>query len=465
MEYGLIGEHLGHSFSKEIHEKLSGRPYELREIAREDLAAFLERREFLGINVTIPYKEAVIPHLDVLSDEARAIGAVNTIVNRDGRLYGYNTDYSGFLALADQAGVRFEGRKVLILGAGGAAKCVAAAARDRGAASVEHAVRSPRTPEQRSLQDLQAGGPYEVIVNCTPVGMFPHDEGRIVDLTAFPNLQGVLDLIYNPLRTNLILDAEALGVPASGGLYMLVAQAVKARDYFGTVENVVNAHEITSTSMRASARTAEAGTEPALLAMSVGREPRGVLGGRAPSAVEASLPIGAPAALAQTFSALLKAKRNIVLIGMPSCGKTTLARALAKRSGRRYLDTDALITERAGKPIPEIFAEQGEAAFRALESKVIEGLSASTGLVLSTGGGAILDPENVRRLRRNGLLCCIRRDPSLLRATPDRPLSRSPEALRALYEQRKEAYAAATDLTIDNNGPLEATLKAFEDLL
>lgn len=411
MEYGLIGEHLGHSFSKEIHGKLSDRPYELREIAREDLAAFLERRDFRGINVTIPYKEAVIPALDFISDEARAIGAVNTIVNRDGRLYGYNTDYYGFLALADHAGVRFEGRRVLILGAGGAAKCVAAAARDRGAASVTHAVRNPRTPEQLALRDLQAGAPYEVIVNCTPVGMFPHDEERLIDLGVFPQLQGVLDLIYNPLRTNLILDAEARGIPAAGGLYMLVAQAVKARTFFDGIPG-------------------QAGDDES-----------------------------------SCFSALLKAKRNIVLIGMPSSGKTTIARALARRSGRRYLDTDALIAERAGKPIPEIFAGQGEPAFRALEAEVIAALSSSTGLIISTGGGAILDPENVRRLRRNGLLCCIRRDPSLLRATPDRPLSRSPEALRALYGQRKEAYAAATDRIIDNNGPLEATLKTFDELL
>lgn len=411
MEYGLIGEHLGHSFSKDIHERLSDRPYELREITRGDLPNFLARREFKGINVTIPYKEAVLPFLDFISDEARKIGAVNTIVHRDGKLWGYNTDYFGFQALADKAGIRFEGRSVLILGAGGAAKTVAAVARDRGASSVTHAVRSPKASGHLALADLQAGVPYEIVVNCTPAGMFPHDEERITDLKAFHQVKGALDLIYNPLRTEFILDAEALGIPAEGGLYMLVAQAVKAREFFdGT--------------------TGQTGD-----------------------------------AVHNCYQALLNAKRNLVLIGMPSSGKSTVGRALAEKTGRPFVDTDRLIAEKAGKSIPQIFAEEGETAFRALEADVIRELAPRTGLIIATGGGAILDRQNVRRLRRNGLLCFIRRDLSLLNATPDRPLSSDTETLRALYERRKEAYRQATDRVIDNDGSLEDTLHKFDALI
>ena len=417
MEFGLIGEHLGHSFSKEIHEKLSDRPYELREVARDELAGFLSHREFKGINVTIPYKEAVLPWLDFISPEARKIGAVNTIVNRDGRLFGYNTDYFGFSALVDRIGLDFKDKRVLILGAGGAAKTVAAVAEDRSAASVTHAVRHPKAPGQISLSSLVSGSSFkdvipgltgDLVINCTPAGMFPHEEERIADLEAFPQLNGAIDLIYNPLRTDFILDAQALGVPAEGGLYMLVAQAVKAREYFDGIPGPARDN---------------------------------------------------------IFESLLKAKRNLVLIGMPASGKSTLGRALAERTGRPFLDTDELIVGKSGKPIPQIFSDEGEAAFRAIESEVIRELSPRTGLVIATGGGAILDPENVRRLKRNGLLCFIRRDPERLSPTPDRPLSSDSAAMRALYQRRKEAYRRATELVIDNDGSLEDSLKQLEALV
>ncbi len=417
MEFGLIGEHLGHSFSKEIHGRLSDRPYELREIPRDALAKFLTSREFKGINVTIPYKEAVLPLLDFVSPEARQIGAVNTIVNRDGRLFGYNTDYFGFSALADRLGIDFKGKRVLILGAGGAAKTVAAVAADRSAASVTHAVRRPKAPGQIPLSSLGSESSYkdvipgltgDLVVNCTPAGMFPHEEERIIDLGAFPQLEGAIDLIYNPLRTDLILDALSRGVPAEGGLYMLVAQAVKAREYFDGIPG-------------------PAGDD--------------------------------------LFESLLRAKRNIVLIGMPASGKSTIGKALSEKTGRPFADTDSLIVQKAGKPIPQIFAEEGEAAFRALESDVIRDLSPRTGLVIATGGGAILDPQNVRRLSRNGLLCFIRRDPERLLSTADRPLSSSREAMLALYESRREAYRRATEHVIDNNGSLEEALRQFDALI
>ena len=408
MEFGLIGEHLGHSFSKEIHEKLSDRPYELQEIARDELAGFLSHREFKGINVTIPYKEAVLPWLDFVSPESRKIGAVNTIVNRDGRLFGYNTDYYGFSALVDRIGLDFKDKRVLILGAGGAAKTVAAVAEDRSAASVTHAVRHPKAPGQIPLSSLGFGSPFELVINCTPAGMFPHEEERIVDPKAFHQLKGAIDLIYNPLRTDFILDAQSLGVPAEGGLYMLVAQAVKAREYFDGIP-------------------CQAGDD--------------------------------------IFESLLKAKRNLVLIGMPASGKSTLGRALAERTGRPFLDTDELIVGKAGKPIPQIFSDEGEAAFRAIESEVIRELSPRTGLVIATGGGAILDPDNVRRLKRNGLLCFIRRNHERVSPTTDRPLSSDGAAMRALYQQRKEAYQRATEFVIDNNGSQEDSLKQLEALV
>ena len=411
MQYGLIGEHLGYSYSKDIHEQLSTHAYELRELPREGLEAFLREAPFLGINVTIPYKEAVLPYLSWISPEARAIGAVNTIVKCDGRLLGYNTDYSGLKALAAKAGVSFLGRRVLILGAGGAAKCAHALAVDEGAVSVTHAVRNPPEAGQIRLDAIDPDNDYEVLVNCTPVGVTPNEEDCPTDLRLFPRLAGVLDLIYNPLRTNLVLDAQEAGIPAEGGLYMLVAQAVAARSLFD-------------------------GTELDL-AETTGR----------------------------VFQHLYKAKRNLVLTGMPSSGKSTLGRLLAEKSGRRFVDTDDLIPEKAGKSIPQIFAENGEACFRAWESEVIQTLAQETGLVIATGGGAVLDGQNVRRLRRNGTILYLKRDLERLTATADRPLSSDRSALEALYERRKEAYERAAEIIVDNNGSLADSLRQIEPLI
>ena len=397
--------------------------------------------------MTIPYKEAVLPLLDFVSPEARQIGAVNTIVNRDGRLFGYNTDYFGFSALADRLGIDFKGKRVLILGAGGAAKTVAAVAADRSAASVTHAVRRPKAPGQIPLSSLGSESSYkdvipgwtgDLAVNCTPAGMFPLEEERIIDLGALPQLEGAIDLIYNPLRTDLILDALSRGVPAEGGLYMLVAQAVKAREYFDGIPGPAG-----DDTLRTGDDSLRDGDDTLGSVMAGSDRP-------SPDDV---------------FDALLKAKRNIVLIGMPASGKSTIGKALSEKTGRPFADTDSLIVQKAGKPIPQIFAEEGEAAFRALESDVIRELSPRTGLIIATGGGAILDPQNVRRLSRNGLLCFIRRDPERLQVTADRPLSSSREAMQALYESRREAYRRATERVIDNNGSLEEALRQFDALI
>lgn len=406
MQYGLIGEHLGHSFSKEIHEALSGREYSLCEVPRENLAEFLFKREFRGINVTIPYKEAVLPFLDGYSEEALAIGAVNTIVNRSGKLFGYNTDYHGLRALIDRTGISFAGGNVLILGAGGAAKCAAAVARDLGAGSVTHAVRKPYGEGQVSLDGIGADNPYEIIVNATPVGMWPHPEGRIADLSLFRHLTGVIDLVYNPLRSNLVLDAQAAGIPAEGGLMMLVAQAVKAQEIFS-------------------------GT---------------------------TLPEGIAEDI---YDKQLSGRRNIVLMGMPSSGKSTLGKILASHTGRRLVDTDEMVCRAACRTIPEIFASEGEMGFRCLESEAVLEASRMTSVIIATGGGVVLDPANIRRLKRNGCLFLIERDFEKLTPTADRPLSQDRETMRRLFEARRDAYLKAADRIIDNNGTPEEAITQF----
>ena len=407
MKYGLIGEHLGHSFSREVHGMLSGEPYELRELSPAELPGFLAAREFDGINVTIPYKEAVIPHLDYVSDEARAIGAVNTIVKRDGKLFGYNTDYFGLKALAESIGVSLARRSVLILGAGGAAKTAAALARDEGAASVTHAVRTPRREGDIALREIGRNNLYEVIINATPVGMYPDVEGRIIDLSMFHHLRGVLDLVYNPIRTNLVIDAQEAGIPAAGGLMMLVAQAVKAQEFF-----------------------------------------RGV-----------SFPEGT---LQEVFGRLMRSKRNIVLTGMPSSGKSTLGKMLAERTGRLLTDTDELVCRNPGREIPDIFATDGEMEFRRLESEAVRQASCLNASIIATGGGVVLDPANIRRLKRNGRIFFVSRDIDKLVPTDDRPLSRDRGALERLFESRRNAYLASAETIIDNNDTPEAAIAQFD---
>lgn len=409
MEYGLIGEHLGHSFSREIHGMLSSDSYQLHEVAKEELDSFMRNADFKAINVTIPYKQAVIPYLSHISDEAKAIGAVNTIVNLDGKLYGYNTDFEGLRLMAIRAGIDFKGRDVLVLGAGGAAKTARAVAASLGAATITHAARKPGD-DDIDIYSLKGGEQklnYHIIINATPVGMFPNSSDKVADLDMFPYLEGVLDCIYNPLRTNLVLDAQQKGVKAEGGLYMLVAQACFARNYF----------------------------------------------------VGANLGMDD---IEKVYGRILSDKQNIVLSGMPSCGKSTIGKALAERSGKRFVDTDALIVERACKEIPLIFKEDGEQAFRDLESAVIKELSEKQELIISLGGGAVLRSENVRNLKLNGRIFFIDRKLELLTATNDRPLSSNADALREMYVRRLPIYRAAADDIIENNTQIESILDDFQ---
>ena len=407
MQYGLIGEHLGHSYSVPIHRLISGEDYELREIAPVDLGTFMTRKEFRAINVTIPYKQDVIPYLDEISDTAREIGAVNTIVNRDGRLYGTNTDAAGLQALIARVCPDIRGRKTLVLGTGGTSKTAVYTAKAMGAEPVIRVSRSARKDAVTYEEALRDHRDAEILINTTPCGMFPAAEDMPVDIAGFPALRGVVDVIYNPLRTKLVLAALRRGIPAGGGLYMLTAQAVRAAEEF---RGIRYEEELTEKIYRRMARD----------------------------------------------------KENIVLTGMPGSGKSAVSSILGERTGRDVIDTDRLIVEKAGMEITEIFRRYGEKHFRDLESEVIREAAARAGVIISTGGGAILRAENTDALRRNGRLVWLDRKPDDLVPTDDRPLADSREKMTALYAAREPIYRATADERIEVTGSAEDTASEIE---
>ena len=401
MEYGLLGERLGHSFSPQIHRDLAGYDYQLLPTPPEAVEDLFARRAFQGLNVTIPYKRTVMPLCDEIDPRAAAIGAVNTVVNQNGRLTGYNTDIDGFLYMARRAGVDMTGKKVVILGSGGTSRTARAAAGELGAREI---VTVSRHGED-NYQNLSRHADAQVLVNTTPVGMYPNWGQSPVSLESFPALEGVLDVVYNPLRTALLLQAEERGLPRSCGLPMLVAQAKRAAELF-TGQNIDDSR-----------------AEAVLHGL------RGQL-------------------------------TSIVLIGMPGCGKTTVGRALAGKLGRTFVDLDEEIVRRAGMSIPEIFAREGEAGFRERESALVREFGEHTGLVVSTGGGVVTRRENYIPLKQNGLLLHLRRDPASL-PTDGRPLSQA-TAPEELWRRRAPLYAAFADGEIDNNGTLAGTLEQIE---
>lgn len=407
MTYGLIGNPLGHSFSKEIHAMIGGYEYECREVAPADLERFMTEKDFCAINVTIPYKEAVIPFLSNISAQAEAIGAVNTVVNRGGALYGYNTDYAGLAALLEKTCLSLAGKKVLILGTGGTSRTAAALAGDLRAGAIYRVSRSKKEGALSYEEAYAHHADAEVILNTTPAGMYPNLDACPLDLDRFSRLSGVVDVIYNPLRSRLVLAAEARGIPASGGLFMLIAQAVAAAGLF------------------------------------FDRTP--------------------PASLAdRLYRTLLGEKENIVLIGMPSCGKTTVGERLAQKTNRPFFDTDREIEKSTGATPAEIIKTKGIEAFRALERKIVATLAPISGAVIATGGGTLLSEENRAALRQNGRFFFLDRPLSRLTPTGDRPLSSSFEALARLYEERRPLYLAVAQEIIPASGSIDDCVAAIE---
>ncbi len=410
MEYGLIGERLGHSYSKLIHEKFGFYGYELKEIPKDGLDAFMKAKDFKGINVTIPYKQDVIPYLDFIDDKAKAIGAVNTVVNRDGKLYGYNTDYFGLKNLLDTNGFDLKNKKVLILGTGGTSKTAYAVCEDSGASFLCKGSRSAKDGAITYEEAYEKHSDAAYIINTTPAGMYPNLEGKAVELNSFKNLEGVADVIYNPLRTRLIEDAEELGINCCSGLRMLVYQAVAACEFF------------------------------------IGKKPE--------DAVSEAI-----------IRELTKDIENVVLTGMPGSGKSTIGRLLSKKLGKEFVDTDALIVEKEKREISDIFAKDGEAYFRKVESEVVKEVSLMKNCSISTGGGAILNKENVKNLAGNGKIFFLDRKPDDLVPTDDRPLANEKSKIMKLYEERLPIYQATCDETIHVEAGIEETVNAVLEFL
>ena len=397
MKCGLLGRKLAHSYSPAIHALLGDYEYNLYEKEPEELEAFLRSSDWDGINVTIPYKQAVIPYLDSLTPIASEVGAVNTIIRRDGKLIGSNTDYWGFLSMVEKSGLSPAGKKCLVLGSGGASQVVQAVLRSKNA----NVVVISRSGEN-NYENLSRHVDASIIVNTTPVGMYPNAGVSPVNLDGFPHLEGVLDLVYNPARTQLLMDAESRGIVAMNGLFMLVAQAKTTAEHF----------------------------------------------------MDTTL---SDAKLAEIHHSLRAQMENIVLIGMPGCGKSTIGRLLAEKTGKHFVDADTEIENMAQKTIPRMFAEDGEAVFRDYETKVLDALGKRSGLVIATGGGCVTKMRNYPLLHQNGTIFWLQRELDQL-PTEGRPLSTD---LAAMYRTRAPLYAQFADHILDNNGTLDDAITAI----
>ena len=410
MRYGLVGKTLAHSYSKEIHESLGRYEYDLFSLSSDEMTDLVRSGDFDGLNITIPYKKDVIPLCDEVSDLARAIGAVNTLYWKDpgaqsGRiLVGHNTDYEGFLYAAKRADITFEGKNVLVLGSGGASAAVVYALEKQQAREIVVVSRDGKD----NYSNLSRHTDAELIVNTTPVGMYPHNGEAVIDLLRFPHCRAVVDLIYNPVRTELLLQAEKLGIPCENGMVMLAAQAIRASEIF------------------------------------TGKK-------------------AASGALEHAIDLVKSKTMNIVLIGMPGCGKSAVAEALGKALGREVLDTDAYIEEHTGYTPEQIITMQGESVFRTHESEAVRELGSAFGAIVATGGGAVLHEENYAPLHQNGVIFWLRRDLDKLERD-GRPLSRAGN-LNAMYEMREKRYLRFADYIIDNNRALEDTVEDIRKVI
>ena len=403
-KFGLLGRELGHSWSPQIHRLLCGYEYGLYPLEPEELEPFLRTTELTGMNVTIPYKKQVVPFCAALSPAAQAIGSVNTLLRRPEGWYGDNTDYAGFIAMTEECGVSVRGRKALVFGSGGASLAVIAALRALGAKPIVNISRSG--PDNYETLSRHADG--EILVNTTPLGMYPHTGAAPVELARFPACKAVLDVIYNPLRTKLLMNAEALGIPHAGGLTMLVAQARRSAELF--TGRAIPAERVRS-----------------------------------------------------TVAALSRQMENIVLIGMPGCGKSAVGQALAQALGRPFRDADSLVAERAGMTIPDIFSAEGEESFRRRETAALAELGKQSGLVIATGGGCVTRQENYPLLHQNGAIIWLQRALEEL-PTEGRPLSRQ-NTPAALYARRKPLYAAFADRVVPNDGDIPCAITKIMEAL
>ena len=403
MRCGLLGKKLGHSYSPQIHSHLGEYSYELFEKTPEELGDFLLNGDFSGLNVTMPYKKDVIPYCTELTPRAALLGAVNTIVRcEDGKLIGHNTDYFGFQSMLERSGLDVAGKKVLVLGSGGASATAVCVLRELKA----KVIIISRSGEN-NYENISIHSDAVVIVNATPVGMYPHTGISPVNLSIFPKLEGVLDIVYNPARTQLLLNAEKRGLVTENGLWMLVAQAKESAEWFSGVKINDNA-------------------------------------------------------IQKIHGILRRQMENTILIGMPGCGKTTIGKQLAKHLGKQFVDADAEIVSRAGISIPEIFEKYGEVRFREIEAEVLGDLGKQSGLVIATGGGCVTRADNYDLLHQNGTIIWIQRNLHAL-PTDGRPLSHK-DKMEAMYEIRKPLYASFSDYIVENNSELEEALSNLIDM-
>lgn len=393
MEYGCIAKKLGHSYSADIHALIGDYNYILHEVPEDELDSFMRKKDFLGINVTIPYKKAVMPYLDDIDPAALRIGSVNTVVNRSGRLFGYNTDYAGMRALIKRTGVEISGKKVLILGTGGTSATANVLARDLGARQVLTVSRREGEGVITYKEAAEKHSDSEIIINTTPAGMFPDNFSKPLDIEPFARLEGLIDAVFNPNRTCLVLDAQVRGIKAAGGLFMLVAQAVYAAEHF--FDKKIDENEID-----------------------------------------------------RIYREIIHKKENIALTGMPASGKSTIGRLVADILDRDFYDCDVEIEKDAGMKISEIFEKYGENHFRDIETETLKRLSKLSGVVISTGGGAILRDENVAALRQNCKVFFLDRDMNWLKPTSDRPTASDREAIKKRYEERYPKYLSTADEVI-----------------